>query len=90
MEIITPETDKLVELLKRELMAGNISPELAEKVSLYMINSTQENVDILRKLIGNEKFDEINRARWIGFGLGIIATLVVGAVVLTTWLAYFV
>jgi hypothetical protein len=55
-----------------------------------MINSTQENVDILRKLIGNEKFDEINRARWIGFGLGIIATLVVGAVVLTTWLAYFV
>jgi hypothetical protein len=90
MEFYTPKTDKLVEFLKKELMAGRISPDLVDTISTYMVDSTKESVDILRKLIGEEKANEINTARWIGFGLGIVATLVVGAVVAAERLAYFV
>jgi hypothetical protein len=77
----TPNTELMVDYIKQALVNGDITDGVAQELSVLMMGSARETADIMKD-IHNKSIESYKYKRmWYGFGLGIIATLAVIAVV---------
>lgn len=76
-----PKTELLAEYLKQALINGDISNGAAQEVSVLMMDSAHESAEIIQKIC-EEEIEKLKYSQlWFGFGLGVISTLVIAAVV---------
>jgi hypothetical protein len=89
-ELAQPHLDELIEFVQEKKRNNEITDKIAMELKDLLTNQTFETVNIIANGY-RDGLDEIaNKARFTGFWLGIIASVVTGLVGAAIYHAYFI